>query len=577
MSSFPSRLRAAWRRPDRRDPFTWVVALFVVACLAGSNWDIPCTDSWHNDALSPRPCGLFAVVETWRPGHFFRYPPLQMMLLTVASLPFSLAGVLRGASGGADAIARELIEPRYMTGIEVTARLITLLMAVGVLANVRRLFAGSWGPRAGVAAALVTALNPVFVYFAHSGNSDIPCLFWVTLGLVQLDRVMSGEPRERAALLCAMAAALTKDQSAPLFFLAAPWALLVVPALDRGERPLRAVLLRPALWRAVALALAGYLLIAGAITNPVGWVRRIRWITGPANADWVVAGRDLIGVRGLLAEVARSAPLFASRGLALVAIAGLLLVARRRESRPRALLPAVAALSYVVFFVLPSRWTMERHLLPLAILFFAHAGVALSAAWDALAPRLRPVLAAAAAVALAPQVIDVASVDATLAFDSRHAAQRFLAALPPGTTLEIYGGNQYLPNIPRHLRVTRIGPEADAERSPLPGVVEGHASFRDVVARAPDYALVGEDFASYYLPTTDPLCAHNARLNEDPDGRALMLGLTHETLGYAWALRARCSLPYPLHCVRMHRSTGADTWIFRRTAMPDRVAPNPRP
>jgi hypothetical protein len=168
--------------------------------------------------------------------------------------------------------------------------------------------------------------------------------------------------------------------------------------------------------------------------------------------------------------------------------------------------------------------------------------------------------------------MDVASVDATLARDSRHAAQRFLAALPAGTTVEIYGGNQYLPNLPRHLRVTRVGPEPDAERSPLPGVVELRAPFHELGARAPDYAVVGEDFASYYLPTTAALSAHSARLNADPDGRALMVGLTHETLGYAWALRARCALPFPLRCVRLHRSTGAETWIFRRTAPPPSAA-----
>ncbi len=570
MKALLRRLRAI----DPRDPFTWVVALFVVAVVAGSHWDIPCTDAWHNDALSPRPCGLGAVTETWVPGHFFRYPPLQTLLLTVLSLPFIVAGVINAPSGGLDSLRTELIEPRYMTGIEVVARVVTLLMAIGVLVHVRRLIGRVWGDRAGTIAALLTALDPVFVYFAHSGNSDIPCLFWVTRGLVELDRVMAGESRERHALLCAMAAALTKDQSAPLFFLAAPWALVVVPLLHRGERSVREVLLRPALWRSLALALGGYLLIAGAITNPVGWTRRLAWITGPANADWVVAGRNLIGIVDLSKEVIRSAPLFASRGVALLALVGigLALAGARGVSRVRAAFPALAAFSYLVFFVFPSRWTMERHLMPLAILFFAYAGASIGALLDALPARTRVLVAALAALGLIPQLVDVASIDATLAVDSRHAAQRFLAALPRGTTLEIYGGNQYLPNLPRHLRVTRIGPEPDAERSPLPGVTEGHAPFRDVGSRAPDYALVGEDFASYYLPTNVPQAPHNARLQQDPDGRALMMGLRNESLGYRWALRSRCELPWPLRCVRLHRSTGAETWIFRRAPTPASVA-----
>lgn len=562
MKALLRRLRA----PDPRDPFTWIVALFVLACLAGGGWDLPCTDAWHNDALSPRPCGLGAVVETWRPGHFFRYPPLQTLLLTLLSLPWIALAALRAPSLAQEALLQELIQPRYMTPIEVASRAVTLLMAVGVLFNVRRLVARVWGERAGLGAAAVTALNPVLVYFSHSGNSDVPYLFWVTLALVELDRVLAGEARERSALLCAAAAALTKDQSVANFFLAAPWALLVGPLLSRGDRSVRSVLLRPSLWRAVAWSAAAYLVVSGALTNPSGFARRVAWITGPANADWVVVGRDAMGVRAILGEVLAGVPLFASRAVALAALAGLglALSGRRGVPRVRAALPAVAALSYLLFFILPARWTMERHLLPMMVLLVSYAGVAFDALSERLSPRARPLASALLGLALVPQGLDVASVDGTLIVDSRNAAQRFLAALPRGATLEIYGGNQYLPNLPTHLRVTRVGPEPDSERSPLPGVTESRAPFRDVTQRAPDYALVGEDFATYYLPTDRPLDPHYARLNRDPDGRALMTGLVDGSLGYAWALRSRCELPSPLRCVRMHRSTGAETWIFRR-------------
>lgn len=562
MKALLRRLRA----PDPRSPFTWIVALFVLACLAGSGWDLPCTDAWHNDALSPRACGLGAVVETWRPGHFFRYPPLQLLLLTALSLPWIALGALRAPSLGQEALLRELIEPRYMTPIEVTARAVTLLMAVGVLLNVRRLVARVWGGRAGDAAAAVTALNAVLVYFSHSGNSDIPYLFWVTLALVEFDRVLAGEARERSALLCAAAAALTKDQSVANFFLAAPWALLVGPVLSRGDRSVRSVLLRPSLWRGVAWSAAAYLVVAGVVTNPVGYARRVAWLTGPANADWVVVGRDAMGVRAILRDVLEGVPLFASRAVALAALAGLCLAlsGRRGVPRARAALPAVAALSYLLFFIIPARWTMERHLLPMMVLLLSYAGVAFDALSERLAVRARPLAAALLGLALLPQLLDVASVDGTLIVDSRNAAQRFLAALPRGTSLEVYGGNQYLPNLPPHLRITRVGPEPDSERSPLPGVTESRAPFREVTRRAPEYALVGEDFATYYLPTDRPLDPHYARLNRDPDGRALMTGLVDGSLGYAWALRSRCELPAPLRCVRMHRSTGAETWIFRR-------------
>lgn len=561
-----SRLRDRVRAIDARDPLTWVVAVFILLCLGGANWNLPCTDSWHNDALAPRPAGLGAVVETWHPGHFFRYPPLQLLALTVLSLPWILLGVLR-AGTGQDALLRELIEPRYMTPIDIIGRVVSLALAVGVVVNVRTLVTRLWGDRAGLAAGIVTALNPIFVYFAHSANSDIPNLFWITLALVELDRVMAGEARERRALLYICASLLTKDQSIGVFLLAAPWALLVGPVLTRAERTVREVVFRPALWRSVALSAGVYLLVAGAITNPIGYVRRLRWITGPANKDWVVVGRDLVGYGTMAREIIASTPLFASWAVALCALVGLVLAFARPSpsGRLRAALPLVAALSYLVFFVFPSRWTMERHLMPLALCVLVYAGVVFARAWDAAASRARPVVVALFALALAPQLRDAVSVDATLAFDARHAAQRFLASLSPGTTVEIYGGNQYLPNLPRHLRVTRVGPEPDADRSPLPGVTELRAPFREVTVRAPDYALVGEDFGRLYLPTDRPLSPFLERLNRDPDGRALMTGLLDGSLGYTWALRARCELPWPLRCVRLHLSTGAEVWIFRRS------------
>lgn len=561
-----TRLRDAARAIDPRDPFVWVVAVFVVACVAGAGWDLPCTDAWHNDALAPRPAGLGAVVETWRWGHFFRYPPLHLALLTVLSLPWILLAVVRTGGGGQDALARALIEPQYMTPVDVTGRLVALAMAVGIIVNVRRLVARVWGDRAGVAAAAVTALNPVLVYFAHSANSDVPYLFWATLALVELDRVMAGEGRERRAMLCVTAALLTKDQSLTFFILAAPWALVVGPALARGERSLASVLLRPALWRAVALGVGVYLVVSGAVTNPLGYYRRLQWITGPANKDWVVVGRDTAGVATLAREVLAEAPRFASRAVAALSLAGLVAAVATgpRARRARALLPAVVALSYFLFFTLTSRWTMERHVLPLAVFLFAYAGVAVEHAARAAGPRMGALIAIGFGLSLAPQALDVASVDGTLMADPRDEARRFLAALPAGTTLEIYGGNQYLPNLPRALRVTRVGPEPVGDRSPLPGVTELLAPYLDVTARAPEYALLSEDVARLYIPADGPLSPFLERLNRDPDGRGLIAGLLDGGLGYTWALRARCELPWPLRCVRMHRSIGADVWIFRR-------------
>ena len=468
------------RRPhlaDGRGPFPWIAALFVVALFVGSGWGLPCTDSWSNDEVSPRPSALGAVFETWIPGHYFRYPPLHVLGLTVLQSPIILAGVAR-AGLRQDAIARELIEPAYMTAAAVLGRLVSAAMALAIVFNQRRLWSRIASERVGLLAAALTACNPIFVYFAHTAGLDVPYLCWVSFALVELERVLAGGGSERRVALLAAGALLTKDQAA--FLLAGPLLVAFVarPLRDAPAGHRLRALWQPRLVRAALPALAVFLVVAGVVTNPSGFRRKLEFMRW-GNREWVLYERSLHGLAEQLVDIVRSVPLFGTRLVAVAALVGLALAARSGD-RLRRLLPAAAALSYFALFVIPSRWTMERHLMPLALFLFPYAGFLLE--------RVRRDAAAfaVALAALAPQLVDVASVDATLLADPREAATRFLAALPAGTRVEVYGGNQYLPRLPRHLHLTRVGTEDLAARSPLPGVAERREPFGRIAARAPE-------------------------------------------------------------------------------------------
>ena len=234
-------------RARLRDPFTWIVLAFTLFCAVGAAWNIPCTDAWSNDEVSPRASMLGAVFETWIPGHFFRYPPLHVLSLTVLQSPLILVGVLRAGLDQA-AIERELIQPAYMTPAAIVGRLVAFAMALTFVWNQKRLWERIGSRRVGLAAAALTACNPIFVYFAHTASVDIPYLFWTSFALVEIDRVAEGEPRERHLALFATAALLTKDQSAfllfgPLLFVFGVRRLL---AAEPGKKLL-------ALWRRVPL------------------------------------------------------------------------------------------------------------------------------------------------------------------------------------------------------------------------------------------------------------------------------------------------------------------------------------
>ena len=134
-------------------PERLVLALVALAGLIGFAWGLPGGSSWAADSISPRSCGLGAIVETYWWGHYHDRPPLHMAILTIASLPWmALAAARAGTDLGQ--LGNELVKPLPMTGIEVVARLIALAMAIGVVSNTMRL----WGRLAGRSLAGMAAL-----------------------------------------------------------------------------------------------------------------------------------------------------------------------------------------------------------------------------------------------------------------------------------------------------------------------------------------------------------------------------------------------------------------------------------
>lgn len=540
--------------PSRaRDPRTWVLAALAVAVLVGSWWNLPCTDAWSNDEVSPRASTLGAVFETWTPGHFFRYPPLHVLLLTVLQSPVIVAAGLR-AGFSIDALGRALIDPSYMTVSCVIGRVVALAMALATVVQVDALWTRLAGRRAGIAAAALVAANPVFVYFAHAASCDVPSWCWLTRAALELDRVASGERRERHAALSVAAAMLTKDQSA--FYLAGT--VLVTCVLASGAWRTRRM------WSAAALAAGVYLVVAGVVTNPSGFARKVAFMTGEGNQGWTLYAHTLDGALAQLAEITRVARSLG--GVVWVpALVGIALAARGdRALAWRRMAPLASALTYLALFVVPSRWTMERHLFPLWLALLSYAGLAIDAAltrW----PARRAWVLVVAALMVAPRVREVASVDATLDADARVEATRFLRALPRGTRVEVYAGNQYLPHLPTHLSLARVGPDDPSQRSPLPGVTELRAPFGEVTARDPEYLVVSESQARLYDPSPGGLrTERDDALARDPDGHAFFAERVRDAGAYRRVLRARCEVPWPLSCVRMHFSTGAETWIYRR-------------
>lgn len=534
-----------------------MLGAFAIAIAVGSWWALPASDVWAADSISPRSCGLGAIVETYTPGHFHHYPPLHMAILTIIALPFMALAASRVGTN-VDALGAELMKPFYMTGIEIGARIVAALMALGIAWNVMRLFTRIAGSKvAGIAAGAVVVTNATLVYYAHTGNLEVPYLFWITLGLVELDRVADGEPREVRLLSCVIASALTKDQAAGAWFLPLPLLLLVVPRVYDG-----APIFRKRVLAAAAVAVIGYGLVSGFFVNPRGFVARLHVEVFGNAEQWRAYPSGLEGTVAMARDAFLSTPKFTSWLVGIAACAGVVLVLRMRgAARLRALGPLIAALSFTLSFNLGARRTEERFLLVQSVLLFPYAAIAFDRAlvfFAARGRRARDGVLAAASVALAPAVLGVASVDATLLADPRERASRVLDSMPAGTRVDLYGGVLFLPRVGEHLDASRPGGDPIAERQSIRNVKD--VLDTDLRSRKPDVVVLSTEYS--HLGALEPPLGPFSHYG-DPASLAYFRGLHDGSLGYR-RTAIRCELPRPLSCRQIHHSTGGEVWVYER-------------
>ena len=170
----------------------------------------------------------------------------------------------------------------------------------------------------------------------------------------------------------------------------------------------------------------------------------------------------------------------------------------------------------------------------------------------------------ATALALVPALLGVASMDATLVVDARYEVERYLASLPKGTHVEIYGGVHFLPRIPSQLVATRPGTEPAADRQAIAGVTEIVDPAMNPRPRAPAAIVLATELSSVSI--TDVAATHPfaSMTSRDPVSRALFRDLRSGSLGYDRALRATCSLPWPLECRKLHDATAGEEWVYVR-------------
>ena len=487
-------------------PLALRIVLFVIAVLhgIGLSWGMPSSDAWDNDGVAPRDF-LPGLAATYTPGDFYTYPPLHLALLAILTSPVTLLAAIRAGSSRVPDVLAEIIQPPYMTAMTMTARIVTLLMSLGIVLAVAKITEeiapDDRKSRAPVFAAAVVGVGVSMTYYSHTSNLDVPYLFWGSLAALALVRAIARGERRRLqsfAVLAALAIA-TKDQAYAMFLGAAPTAVGLWVLAERQDK--KRIVKEAAVGAGVAIALL--LLIDGAVTNPSGFRARLAFLGGSASQDFATYVKGPSGWLNVIVDIGKElrshypAPLFF--GLLYLLGAAEVLRRNRGAAKIAALVPLFVAISFTLFFNITARRVEERFTLPQVVVLGAYAGVALERLATARPLRWLVRIAIAAAMGLA--LFAAVEIDVNLLGEPRYATEAFLREhAKAGETVELHGLNVYLPRITEGPRFVRVGPTPPRRRGPIPGLEEIQAPYASALTRLPKYIVVSECWVWRYLP-----------------------------------------------------------------------------
>jgi 4-amino-4-deoxy-L-arabinose transferase-like glycosyltransferase len=446
------RSRGGWRQHRL---LGGVLLLALCLNLYGIGWGLPNRVDWAIDSIAPteplRYAKMLVAGEAWSN----KYPAFHYAVISAVSAPYVafLFATDRAQIGvnADDAFAPDHAETA-LSGLTLTARVVSALMGAGLAAIAYAVTATLFGRRAAIFSALIVCLSPLVIYYAHNANVDVPYLFWSGLAIWALVRVMQA-PRTRYYVVLGIGAALavaTKDQAYGL--------VLVLPVVlvwlrRRTGAAFGEVLDRPLILGGVA-AVMTYAVASNLLFNFSGWIEHLRHITGPGSVPYRVFDASPRGYVGLAVATAANVVTSLNPALFVVCLAG---VAHCLWRRPLSTVPLLLGLSYFVSFLMVILFVFPRFVLPFVFLLAPYGGRVLARMWDHQWPS-RLAVGAILAYSLAYAV----SLDLEFVNDARYAAENWIRGRIPAHALVGTNARQnYLPRFPESLAVVSVEPGRD--------------------------------------------------------------------------------------------------------------------
>ena len=529
-----TRAAAAVGARSFRRGLSLICGLYFLATVFHSSWGLPNGDqTWAADSVAPMTPLAVAyktfVEHGFDSGYFyFKYPVGHQLLLAAATAPVVAVAYARGDLGkiSADYPFGFANPDTYLTAMAMIARLLSALFATGIVAIIAMIAYRAYDRRAGILAAAVAAGCYPLLFYAHTSNVETAYLFWAMLSLYGAIRgVEDGRPSGLLLMGAAAAMAISTKEQILGFLVLLPLVIVVRNTMvARGRAGLSRIIPRGTIAGAL-LAVAVWLGINAAFFNPSGFVNRLRFLTHTLppevreryaayefpidfSTSWTFAD-ELAHVGKVLAAVVSSIAWPA----ALVAIAGVIVLARRR--RPELLYVLAAAAGYYLVSLRVLKQVELRYVMPWSLLAAIPAGVLLSRSCE-----WRRLGSVAAAAIISFGLLYSGEVLRVLAGDARYEAEAWMAPyLERGYSVEVYQSWTYLPRWEREPSVRK--PETDA------------MSIAAVRERQPDFIVIsskGKEGITMY-PNPDWRDGRGMMLVRE-DNLRMLEALEGGTLGY---------------------------------------------
>jgi hypothetical protein len=392
-----------------------VVAAAGVTLICALWWGLPDFYGWAPDELGPGEVND-ALARRFTGGWATIYPPLHYAVLALFTAPFHAL-----AAGG----LIELEELHVNTAVFIVQRLVSVVMALGVLGLVFAI-GSNISVRAGAFAAAILVVALPFAYYGKVANVDVPYVFWLTISLTYYVRMhRSGAPASDFLLfvLAGFAAIGTKDQAYGFYLL--PALVIVVSSVRHARTDARpaGVPSTGVLLAMIAVAVAGLIVVENVIFNFSGFVEHLRIITGPGSQYFRMYEQSVAGQASMLRDAlwqlgsAMSWPIF------VLAVVAAIAAWRSGVITVRVLL--LPLLSYYVTFIAVVGYHYDRFFIGPVIILAVALGWWLDR-WLVAGRGNRLAKLAVVTVMFAYALSRVAALDALMLLDSRYTVEQWL-------------------------------------------------------------------------------------------------------------------------------------------------------